>query len=86
MSSGEDSQTDRGRPSGTQLACGVVRRLRVRRGWTQSDLAEFSGLTSRTIAAAEAGRPVSARTVRELAAALGVTLSMLSDKFDDAAV
>lgn len=82
--SSKGNQSDKGRPNGTRLVLGVVRGLRIRRGWTQSDLAEVSGLTSRTIVAAEAGKPLSIRTIRDLATALGVSLSLLSDAFDDA--
>jgi transcriptional regulator with XRE-family HTH domain len=47
-----------------------VRELRERRLLTQEQLAVHAGLTAKTVLTAEAGRPVSANTVRRLAAAL----------------
>ncbi len=41
----------------------------ARRGWTSADLAEASGLSGATIAAARAGRPVSPRTLGSIARA-----------------
>lgn len=84
MASDEIRPSDRGRPTGTQLRDGLVRGLRTRQGLTQGELARLAGVTTRTIAAAEAGRPMSSRTIRELAGALGVALSELSDRFAEA--
>jgi transcriptional regulator with XRE-family HTH domain len=50
-----------------------LRRLRQERFLTQAELAERAGLTKLTISRLEAGRAAPhARTVRKLAAALGV--------------
>lgn len=55
-----------------------IKRLRRLKGWTQHDLAEYSGVDRTTIGQVEAGnRDASAGTVRKLAAALGVPVSEL---------
>lgn len=76
------SQADRvmhgkGRPNGVTLDTGKLRRLRRERGWTQEDLASAACVTSRTVAAAEAGQRVALRTIREIASALNVPLAQL---------
>ena len=54
-----------------------VRELRKKRGWDQVQLAETSGLSSRTIRNVEASRPVSLATAELVAEALEVPVSEL---------
>jgi transcriptional regulator with XRE-family HTH domain len=67
----------RGRPRGIAIDSDAVRAARVRRCFTQIDLAEAAGLSPRTISAVEAGDPVALRTVRAIASALDVGLDRL---------
>jgi transcriptional regulator with XRE-family HTH domain len=68
---------------GVIVDCEVIRVLRRARCWTQDGLAEKAGLTSRTIAAAEAGQPIALRSVREIARALEVDPTVLSTELAD---
>ncbi|MGC9669318.1 helix-turn-helix domain-containing protein [Planosporangium sp. 12N6] len=64
----------------------TVRELRERRGWSQSRLAEASGMTQSAVARFEAGGTVPTLPVLErLAAALGVGLSVRFEPRDEAA-
>ena len=74
----EDSASHRRRIGGVVVDYRLIRVLRRARCWTQDELAEKAGLTSRTIAAAEAGQPIALRSVREIAAALDVLPTLLS--------
>jgi transcriptional regulator with XRE-family HTH domain len=65
----------------------AVRRLRRKRGVTQEALAAAAGLTARTLSAIETGNanPTWA-TVRDIAAALGVSMAKLAkaaESFED---
>jgi lambda repressor-like predicted transcriptional regulator len=42
----------------------------ARRGWNLADLAHAAGVSSATVTAARAGRPVSSKSLRSIAAAL----------------
>ena len=64
-------------PRGLHTDGAVVRALRRDHYWTQEELAERAGVTARTVANAEAGRPVSFRTLRALAENLGVPVPRL---------
>jgi len=57
----------------------AIRQLREQRGLTQDDLAARASLTGRTLSAIETGKanPTWA-TVTDIAAALGISLSMLA--------
>jgi transcriptional regulator with XRE-family HTH domain len=52
----------------------LVRDLRIRKGWTASELATKCGFAPVTRTRIGKGGPVSIRTVRKLAAALGVEI------------
>jgi transcriptional regulator with XRE-family HTH domain len=54
-----------------------LRAIRARRALTQGDLAARTGLSRRTVAQLEAGRPAFPTTIRKLSEALGVTPTVL---------
>lgn len=53
----------------------ILRKLRLKRGWSQDQLAEFSGLSVRTIQRIEHGRNPSIETAKSLAAVFEVDYS-----------
>jgi transcriptional regulator with XRE-family HTH domain len=55
----------------------VIQKLRLRKGWSQQQLAEFSDLSVRTIQRLEAGAPASLETLKALAAVFEVDLQTL---------
>jgi transcriptional regulator with XRE-family HTH domain len=55
----------------------IVRKLRLKRGWSQSQLAEMAGVTARTIQRIEQGRRPSMETCKALASVFEVDLSLL---------
>ncbi len=55
----------------------IVRKLRLKRGWSQSQLAEMAGVTTRTIQRIERGHRPSLETCKALAAVFEVDLSLL---------
>ncbi|TAJ91506.1 MAG: helix-turn-helix domain-containing protein [Gammaproteobacteria bacterium] len=54
----------------------IVRKLRLQRGWSQSQLAEMAGVTSRTIQRIEQGQKSSLETSKALASVFEVDLSI----------
>jgi DNA-binding XRE family transcriptional regulator len=54
-----------------------IRTLRMQRGWTQEQLAEIAGVSTRTIQRAEAADSAAFETVRALADAFGADFSQL---------
>lgn len=58
----------------------VVRKLRLKRGWTQSQLAEMVGVTSRTIQRIEQGQKPSLETAKALASVFEVDLSVFQSE------
>lgn len=52
-----------------------IRKLRQDKGWSQEQLAEVTGLSSRTIQRIENGEPASNETMRALAAVFDIPLS-----------
>ena len=52
----------------------IIRKLRLQRGWTQSQLAEMAGVTPRTILRIEQGQNPSLETCRALASVFEVDL------------
>ena len=57
----------------------IVKKLREKKGWSQEQLAEFSGLSLRTIQRVEAGNRASMETLKSLAATLEVDMSKLTE-------
>ena len=53
----------------------IVRKLRLKKGWSQETLAELTGLSVRTIQRVERGHKVSLETARSLASVFQVDLS-----------
>ena len=56
----------------------LIQKLRLKRGWSQQQLADASGLSVRTIQRMEAGQPASTETLKCLAAVFEVDFSNLS--------
>lgn len=55
---------------------GTIREARKRRGWSQIELAENSGVSRPTIARVEANNDVNTGTIAKLAHALGLRLEL----------
>jgi XRE family transcriptional regulator, regulator of sulfur utilization len=55
----------------------IVRKLRLKRGWSQNQLAEMAGVTTRTIQRIEQGHRPSMETCKALASVFEVDLSLL---------
>ena len=67
----------------------IVRSLRQERGWSQAQLAEFSGLSQRTIQRIEKGQPPTLESLKSLAAVFEVDLKELepgNGEIDEAAL
>ena len=56
----------------------LIQKLRLKRGWSQQQLAEASGLSVRTIQRIETGHPASIETLKSLAAVFQVDFSTLN--------
>jgi XRE family transcriptional regulator, regulator of sulfur utilization len=54
----------------------IVRKLRLKKGWSQSQLAEMAGVTTRTIQRIEQGHRPSLETCKALASVFEVELSL----------
>ena len=57
----------------------IVRRLRAKRNWSQEQLADFSGLSVRTIQRVENGQKASLETLKCIAAVFEVEVSTLTE-------
>ena len=55
----------------------IIRTLRIQRGWTQEQLAEIAGISSRTVQRAETANCASFETVRAIAAAFETDFDQL---------
>src|SRR5690625_5728664 len=55
----------------------IVRKLRLKRGWSQGQLAEMAGVTTRTIQRIEQGHRSSMETSKALASVFEVELSLI---------
>jgi transcriptional regulator with XRE-family HTH domain len=56
----------------------LIQKLRLKRGWSQQQLAEASGLSARTIQRVEAGQPASTETLKSIAAVFEVDFATLN--------
>jgi len=56
----------------------LIQKLRLKRGWSQQQLADASGLSVRTIQRMESGHPASTETLKSLAAVFEVDFSTLN--------
>ena len=56
----------------------LIQKLRLKRGWSQQQLADASGLSVRTIQRLEAGHPASTESLKSLAAVFEVDFSTLN--------
>ena len=56
----------------------LIQKLRLKRGWSQQQLAHASGLSTRTIQRVEAGHPASTETLKSIAAVFEVDFSTLN--------
>lgn len=61
----------------------LVQKLRLRRGWSQQQLAELGGLSVRTIQRIESGTPASAETLKSLASVFEIDFNQLSSERPD---
>lgn len=57
-----------------------VQKLRLKKGWSQQQLADFSGLSVRTVQRIEAGQPASTETLKSLAAVFEVDFTSLEQE------
>ena len=55
----------------------VIQKLRLEKGWSQSQLAELSGLNVRTIQRIESGQPASMESLKSLASVFEVDFQQL---------
>lgn len=60
----------------------LVQKLRLKRGWSQQQLAEFSGLSVRTIQRIEKGLPASTETLKSLASVFEIEFTQLAGEHD----
>ncbi len=58
----------------------IVRKLRLQRGWSQAQLAEFSGLSVRTIQRIERGQKAGLESLKSLAAVFEISLDELQQE------
>ena len=56
----------------------LIQKLRLKRGWSQQQLAEASGLSVRTVQRIETGHPASTESLKSLAAVFEVDFSTLN--------
>lgn len=57
----------------------LIQKLRLQRGWSQEQLAELSGLSTRTIQRIERGQGASVESLKAVGAAFGVDFSELQE-------
>lgn len=58
----------------------LIQTLRLKRGWSQQQLAEFSGLSVRTVQRIEAGGKANAETLKSIASVFDIDFSTLSSE------
>lgn len=60
----------------------IVKRLRIKNGWSQDQLATFSGLSLRTIQRVEAGHPASMETINSLSSVFETDITKFAEEID----
>ncbi len=60
----------------------MLKELRLDKGWSQQQLAQFSGLSSRTIQRVERGQSIGLESLKCLAATLSLSLAELQTKLN----
>jgi len=58
----------------------IVKKLRVKNGWSQEQLATFSGLNVRTVQRVESGNKASVETLKSLASVFEVDIATLTEE------
>lgn len=58
----------------------MIRKLRLEKGWSQEELAHFSGLSVKSIQRAEKGNNISVETLKSLAAVFEIDFNQLKEK------
>ncbi len=61
----------------------VIQKLRLQRGWSQQQLADFSGLSVRTVQRIESGQKATAESLKSLAAVFEVEFQELRAAVDE---
>ena len=59
----------------------LVKKLRLQRGWSQEQLADISGLSTRTIQRIERGENPSLETLKSLASVFEIDISVLNEHY-----
>jgi len=60
----------------------IVKRLRIKNGWSQDQLATLSGLSLRTIQRVEAGHRASLETINSLSSVFETDIAKLTEEID----
>jgi len=60
----------------------IVKRLRIKNGWSQDQLATLSGLSLRTIQRVEAGNPASMETINSLSSVFETDITKFTKEID----
>lgn len=60
----------------------IVKRLRIKNGWSQDQLATLSGLSLRTIQRVEAGHPASMETINSLSSVFATDITKFTEEVD----
>lgn len=60
----------------------TIKKLRLQKAWSQSDLAEFSGLSIRTVQRIEKGEKPSLESLKSLAAVFDIDIAELEQKVE----
>ena len=60
-----------------------LKKIRLEHNWSQDQLAEISGVSSRTIQRIENGNPPSMETLKALAAGFGISVEQLKNRLAD---
>ncbi len=61
----------------------IIRKLRLQRGWSQEQLSQMSGISSRTIQRIERGQKASAESLKSLAAVFEIDFQQLKQEIEE---